>query len=240
LALAAAERALSQKTKRPRARLGAGRSAAAAVKKGALPFRPRAALNHLRKADPVMARVIEEVGAFRLTLQPLKTPFAPLARAIVYQQLSGKAAQTIFGRVQALFPGQAELPPGALLKLPDAPLRQAGLSENKLRALRDLAQKCLDGTVPPLETLEEMSDEQIIERLTVVRGIGQWTAEMFLIFRLGRPDVLPVDDLGIRKGFAKAFRKRAMPTAEALLRAGEKWRPYRTVASWYLWRVLDT
>jgi 3-methyladenine DNA glycosylase/8-oxoguanine DNA glycosylase len=232
--------ARSSKAPALKASEGAGPAAAQAVRAGILPFNARAAVRHLKKVDPVLGRAIDRVGPFRLVLQPLKTPFSALARSIVYQQLSGKAAGTIFGRVKALFPGSDELEAKDLPRVSDEVLRGAGLSRNKLLALRDLSAKCLDGTVPSLEELETLDNEQIIERLTVVRGVGRWTAEMVLIFRLGRPDVLAVDDLGLRKGFALAFGKRALPSPEQLARHGRIWAPYRTVASWYLWRVLDT
>jgi methylated-DNA-[protein]-cysteine S-methyltransferase len=208
---------------------------------GGLGFDPTAALSHLRAADPTLARVIDAAGPFRLALKDTASVFGALAEAIVYQQLNGRAAATIYGRVCALFPRRAGGPtPEGVLRLPDAKLRGAGLSQGKLLALRDLARRTKAGELPTLAEARDLSDDEIVARLTTVRGIGRWTAEMLLIFRLGRADVLPVDDYGVRKGYALAYRKRALPTPKALAAAGERWRPYRTVASWYLWRVLDT
>ncbi len=166
-------------------------------------------------------------------------PFHALAESIAYQQLSGKAAATIFGRVRALYPKGKWLDPEKLLATRDGTLRAAGLSRSKTAALKDLAAKTLDGTVPSTRALIGMSDEEIIARLTTVRGIGRWTVEMLLLFDLGRPDVWPVDDYGVRKGFAKTFGKRKLPTPKQLMKLGEKWRPYRSVAAWYFWRALD-
>ena len=173
-----------------------------------------------------------------MRVDPISSTFLTLAQAIVYQQLHGRAAATIFARLRALFPNAKDGPtPQQLLRAPEAKLRGAGLSANKLLALRDLASKTIDGVVPAVEALAAMDDEAIIARLTEVRGIGRWTVEMLLMFRLGRPDVLPVDDFGVRKGFSVAFRKRAMPAPADLSARGERWRPYRTAASWYLWRA---
>jgi 3-methyladenine DNA glycosylase/8-oxoguanine DNA glycosylase len=222
-----------------KSKLGTGSGAAQAIHEGKLPFDRKAAVRHLKKADPRLGQFIQQVGPFALEIRPLKTPFAALARAIVYQQLSGKAAATIFGRVEALFPRSEELPARGVLKMSEDTLRAAGLSRNKLLSLKDLATKCLDGTVPSLEALEAMDDEEIIERLDIVRGVGRWTAEMFLMFRLGRPDVMPVDDLGIQKGFARVYGKKRLPKAEEMLERAEAWKPYRSVACWYLWRALE-
>jgi 3-methyladenine DNA glycosylase/8-oxoguanine DNA glycosylase len=198
------------------------------------------AVRHLRRVDPRLARTIDAVGPFRMELKTTKSLFAALTEAIVYQQLSGRAAATIHGRLCSLFPASHSGPrPENLLAAADADLRGAGLSRAKMLALRDLAQKTVAGDLLSLATIRRMEDEAIIEHLTRVRGIGRWTAEMFLMFRLGRPDVLPVDDYGVRKGFAATFRKRDLPSAQALQQYGERWKPYRTVASWYLWRVLD-
>jgi 3-methyladenine DNA glycosylase/8-oxoguanine DNA glycosylase len=166
--------------------------------------------------------------------------FFGLAEAIVYQQLSGKAAATIFGRVCALFPRPHEGPtPAQILRAPDDKLRGAGLSRSKLLSLRDLAARTQKRELPTLEEVHGMDNEAIIERLTEVRGIGRWTVEMLLMFRLGRPDVLPVGDYGIRKGFAVAFKKRKLPEPAQVARYGARWKPYRTVASWYLWRATE-
>ena len=187
----------------------------------------------------MLARHIEAVGAYGLVPKDQDT-FESLVQSIVYQQLNGKAAATIHGRVLALFGGKTPTP-ARLLKIPKAKLRGAGLSENKYLAVRDLAQKCLSGVVAPRKTLEALPDEEIIARLTEVRGIGVWTVQMFLMFKLGRPDVLPSGDFGVRKAFGLLYRKNGrMPPPSALEKHGRKWAPYRTVASWYLWRALDT
>ena len=165
--------------------------------------------------------------------------FHALAEAITYQQLSGKAAATIFGRMVKLFAPKRFPTPADLLAMPDARLRGAGLSTAKTAALKDLARKTLDGTVPRLSSVRRLSDAEIVERLTAVRGIGTWTAEMVLIFRLGRSDVLPVADLGVRKGFMLTYGLDELPTADEMTEHAERWRPYRTVASWYMWRALD-
>src|SRR6185312_2536519 len=199
----------------------------------------RAALRHLRRSDPRLARAIAAVGRCQLEFTPSRSPFHSLMRAITYQQLSGKAAATIHGRVVALFPVEHGPHPELLLKLPDTALRGAGLSRNKLLALKDLAANALDGTIPDMRKLKALSDDEIIERLTQVRGVGRWTVEMLLIFTLGRPDVLPVTDLGIRKGFQRAYGMRRLPAYSTLERAGRLWSPHRSVASWYLWRIAD-
>lgn len=167
--------------------------------------------------------------------------FESLVQSIVYQQLNGKAAATIHGRVLALFGGEMKLTPDRLLAMPEGQLRGAGLSANKLLAVRDLAEKTLSGVVKPRKELEALSDAEIIARLTEVRGIGEWTVQMFLMFKLGRPDVLPTGDFGVRKAFGLLYRKSAkLPPPSALAKHGRLWAPYRTVASWYLWRRLDT
>lgn len=182
--------------------------------------------------------MIERIGPYRLRDQSALTPFQALLRSIVYQQLSGKAAGSIHQRVVALFPRKR---PSAkrLLALSDEALRAAGLSRGKVLAVRDLAERCLDGTVPPRSRLEQMDDEDIIERLVRVRGVGRWTVEMLLIFNLQRPDVLPLDDLGVRRGFMHTFGGKSLPNAKKMLRRGRRWRPYRSVASWYLWRASE-
>ena len=166
-------------------------------------------------------------------------PFDALAESIAYQQLSGKAAATIFGRVRGLYSKTKWLDPAKILATPDDALRSAGLSRAKTAAIKDLAAKTIDGTVPSGRALLRMSDDEIIARLTQVRGIGRWTVEMLLLFDLGRPDVWPVDDYGVRKGFAKTFGRRKLPTPKQLIKSGEKWRPYRSVAAWYFWRALE-
>jgi methylated-DNA-[protein]-cysteine S-methyltransferase len=207
---------------------------------GALGFDPAIGVEHVRAADRALARVIDAVGPFRMQLKKTPSLFAALAEAIVYQQLTGKAAGTIYARVCALFPRAHEGPTAEqLLRVSDEKLRGAGLSGTKLLSLRDLARRAADGAIPTLAEAHRMDDAEIIERLTEVRGIGRWTAEMLLMFRLGRPDVLPIDDYGIRKGFAVAFRKRETPTPADVEKRGARWSPYRTVASWYLWRAAD-
>jgi len=203
-------------------------------------FDPLAALAHLRASDASLERLIAAAGPFRMELKTTSSPFVALSEAIVYQQLSGKAAATIFGRVCALLPrAKRGLTPDNILRVSDEKLRGAGLSRAKLLSLRDLARRTRAGEIPSLAALRRMDDEAIIERLTAVRGIGRWTAEMFLMFRLGRPDVLPVGDYGVRKGFGIAFKKRGLPAPADLEKHGERWKPYRTVASWYLWRALE-
>jgi DNA-3-methyladenine glycosylase II len=187
-----------------------------------------------------MAELIARSRRYNITPAVTIRPFDALAESIAYQQLSGKAAATIFGRVRALYPKRKWLDPEQLLATPDETLRAAGLSRAKTAALKDLATKTIDGTVPAGRALIRMSDDEIVTRLTAVRGIGRWTVEMLLLFDLGRPDVWPVDDYGVRKGFAKTFGRRKLPTPKQLMKFGEKWRPYRSVAAWYFWRALDT
>ena len=202
-----------------------------------------AAVLALREADPILARLIDRAGTCGFRATRSQSPFLALAESIAYQQLTGKAAATIFGRFRALYDGDGRRgrgpTPERVIETSDEDLRGAGLSRAKVLALRDLAAKTLDGTVPPAAKLRRLDDEEIIDRLTSIRGIGRWTAEMLLMFRLGRPDVLPATDYGVRKGYAIAYRKRALPTPAALLKRGERWRPYRSVASWYLWRAVD-
>jgi 3-methyladenine DNA glycosylase/8-oxoguanine DNA glycosylase len=204
-----------------------------------LDYDPEVACRHLTGGDPILGALIERVGGFGLQPRPTQSLFAALARAIVYQQLSGAAASTILGRVTALFAPQRFPTPRDLLAMPEARLRAAGLSTAKTAALRDLAGRTLDGTVPSMALVRRLSDEEIVERLVQVRGVGRWTVEMLLIFRLGRPDVLPLGDLGVRKGFARTFRKRGVPSPAVIQRHAERWRPYRSVASWYMWRALE-
>lgn len=200
----------------------------------------RKALRELRAADPVLAALIDEIGPPRIEVKTTRSIFSALSSAIVYQQLTGKAAATIHGRVCALFHDTRDsFTPEHILSAPDEDLRGAGLSRAKVAALRDLAEKTAGGELPTLAALRRMEDEAIVESLTSVRGIGRWTVEMMLMFRLGRTDVLPVDDYGVRKGFAFTYRRRELPTAKELARHGEKWRPWRSVASWYMWRAAD-
>jgi DNA-3-methyladenine glycosylase II len=195
-------------------------------------------MRELSRTDRHLARVIRRIGCFPTKRQKPQPPFASLLQAIVYQQLAGKAAATIFGRVKAL--GSSGFPtPGEILLLDETKLRGAGLSRQKIAAVKDLAAKTLDGTVPPLSKLRRMSEEEIHERLVQVRGIGEWSVQMFLMFRLGRPDVLPIHDLGIRKGFQIVYGHKDAPKPQIILEQGERWRPYRSIASWYLWRAAD-
>jgi len=193
----------------------------------------------LKTSHPRMAELIARSRRYNITPAISVRPFDALAESIAYQQLTGRAAATIFGRVRALYPKRKWLDPKQLLATPDEALRAAGLSRAKTAALKDLAAKTIDGTVPSGRALLRMTDDEIITRLTTVRGIGRWTVEMLLLFDLGRPDVWPVDDYGVRKGFAKTFRRRELPTPKQLMKLGEKWRPYRSVAAWYFWRALD-
>jgi methylated-DNA-[protein]-cysteine S-methyltransferase len=208
---------------------------------GVLGFDPDVAVAHLRASDPALKRLIDSVGPLRMQLKKTPSIFGALAEAIVYQQLAGKAAATIFARVCALFPRAHEGPTAdGILRVSDARLRGAGLSRPKLLALRDLARREKAGEIPTLADVQRMSDDEIVERLTQVRGIGRWTVEMLLIFRLGRPDVLPADDYGVRKGLMVARKKRELPLPKDVIEYGERWTPYRTVASWYLWRAAET
>ncbi|MBD3332304.1 DNA-3-methyladenine glycosylase 2 family protein [candidate division GN15 bacterium] len=194
------------------------------------------AIRHLRKADPVMKRLIASVGP--CTVAPSKTTsFHALCRAICFQQLSGKAATTIFGRVQTLA-GQRTLTPTRILELPPAELRAAGLSTSKVAFVRDLATKVADRSLH-FPSLVRKPDEQIVERLITVKGIGVWSAQMYLMFVLARPDVFPIDDLGIRNAIARFYNVARADIPARAPAVAEKWRPYRTVASWYLWAGLD-
>ena len=197
----------------------------------------RKALSHLR-ADPALARVIAKVGPCRFAPTAEGTHFDALVRSIIYQQLSGKAAATIHARMQDIFGGRAPTP-AELAATPDETLRAAGLSRQKLGYLKDLAARVHSGAVP-LDHLDELPDDEIIEALVQVKGIGRWTAQMFLMFRLGRPNVLPELDLGIQKGIQRAYRLRSLPKPDRVRKIGAKWAPYSTVACWYLWRSLDT
>lgn len=202
-----------------------------------LPSDSRAAILRLTACDPVLAAVIAEVGPCPLEPVPEIDLFQALLRSIIYQQLHGKAAASIHGRVLALLPGAGA---AGLLAVPEELLRGAGLSANKLLAARDLASKILDGTVPAARELSDLDDEELTARLTAVRGIGPWTVHMLMIFYLGRPDVLPTGDFAIRKAFSLLYRRGRVVKPESMVRHARRWRPYRSVASWYLWRSLDT
>jgi 3-methyladenine DNA glycosylase/8-oxoguanine DNA glycosylase len=204
-----------------------------------LTYDPDAACRHLTAVDPRLGALIARAGAFTMRPEPTQSLFAALVESIVYQQLSGKAAETILGRVIALYRPRRFPRPVDILETSVERLRAAGLSAAKAAAVKDLASRTLEGTVPSMARVRQMSDEEIIERLTTVRGIGRWTVEMLLLFRLGRPDVLPLGDLGVRKGFARTFNRRALLDPLVLHRRAERWRHYRSVASWYLWRALD-
>ncbi len=201
-------------------------------------YDPAKAVSQLRRNDPVLGALIRRVGAYGLQSRDHLTPFQALLRAIVYQQLSGYAAASIDRRLCALFPHRY---PSAerLLRLSADQLRGVGLSQAKVRSALDLAQKCRDKTIPGRRALAQMDDESIIVQLTKVRGIGRWTVEMLLIFHMGRADILPVGDLGIRKGFMLHRGDKELPEPKDLERHGQCWRPYRSIASWYLWRAND-
>jgi 3-methyladenine DNA glycosylase/8-oxoguanine DNA glycosylase len=201
------------------------------------PFDPDAAIRHLRSAEPAFCAVHDAYGDFAMRYEPLDSVFHALLRSIVYQQLSGKAAGSIFGRVEALFDGQPSA--SGLATLCDDQLRSAGMSGAKTRAVRSLAEHVLDGSCPSVDELHDLTDQEIRDRLTVIRGIGSWTVDMLLIFRLGRPDVMPANDLGIRKGYARMRGLEEMPSPKELERLTEAWRPWRTVGSWYMWRALE-
>ena len=199
---------------------------------------PRA-IKHLSAVDPVMARLIREIGPCRLTPETRRSPFQSLVQAVAHQQLNGTAANTILTRFKKLFPRRKFPKPEDLANVTDEQIRACGFSFAKIRAIRDIAEKTLAGVVPTARQIGKLSDEEIIARLTAVRGVGRWTVEMLLIFQLGREDVLPVDDFGVRNGFRIAYQKRAMPKPKVLLKFGKKWRPHATTAAWYLWRAAD-
>lgn len=229
------------------------------------------ATEHVQKRDKKLGKIIDQVGPCALKIEEMHSPFASLAEAIIYQQLTGKAAATIAQRVKNLFledelkeaaskevkkavprnrtkneiktaekplVGAVSYPePHRFLQVSDEVLRSAGLSRAKTAAIKDLSLKTLEGHVPDLEEMHKLSDEELVERLSAIRGIGKWTVEMLLIFRLGRLNILPATDYGVRKGFAYTYKTGDLPAPKALLEFGEKWQPYRTVASWYLWRA---
>ena len=205
------------------------------------------ACRELALADPKLGQLIEQAGPFLLRLQSQHSPFEALLESIIYQQLHGKAAGAILRRLLTAF-GELHPAPEHLLQASDEMLRAAGLSASKTKALRDLAAKTIDGTVPTISQIRRMPDDEIVKRLTEVRGIGTWTVEMLLIFRLGRPDVFPTSDYGIRKGFALTFlglkpslkvTPDLLPRAEAMQWRARRWAPWRSAASWYLWRACD-
>lgn len=192
----------------------------------------------LAAADPLMRRLIKQHGSCTLEPQTMRQPYESLVRAIAHQQLHGKAAEAILGRLINALPGKFPKPDD-LLNFPETKIRACGFSQSKIAALRDIALHTQNGVVPTRAQIAKLSDEEIVARLTQIRGVGRWTVEMLLIFQLGRPDVLPVDDFGVRNGFRVAKKLPEMPKPKALLAYGARWQPYRTVASWYLWRAAD-
>lgn len=197
------------------------------------------ALRHLSRADPVMRALIRRTGPCTITIRRRWSPFQSLVRAVVYQQLHGRAAAAIFGRLVALFPGPAFPSPEAMLAMSAKRMRGAGLSRAKVRAIKDIARKAAAGVVPARRVVARWGDDEIIERLTSARGVGRWTVEMLLIFTLGRQDVLPADDYGVRAGYRATYGGKTLPTPKALLAFGERWRPHRSTAAWYLWRAAE-
>lgn len=197
------------------------------------------AVQHLARADKVLARIIKKVGPCRLVPRKRRSPFEALVQSVTYQQLNGTAASTILRRVIALYPHRRFPRPEDLLETPDDHLRGAGLSRAKTASIKDIAAKTMEGVVPAARAIAKMDDAEIIARLTVVRGVGPWTVEMLLMFTLGRPDVLPATDYGVRRGFALTYGLNELPAPRALLDHGERWRPHRTTAAWYLWRAVD-
>jgi DNA-3-methyladenine glycosylase II len=203
-----------------------------------LAFDLDAAVRHL-SSDEQLKPLIDKHRPFQINVADAQDPYEVLLRSIAYQSISGKAAATIFARIVALGENGRPPTPQAMLKIPKAKLRKAGLSGAKAVAMKDLAKKTIEGIVPTHDQALKLSDEELVERLVSVRGVGAWTVEMFLIFRLGRPDVLPIHDLAVKKGWSVAYGKKHMPKPKDLLKFGERWRPYRTVASWYLWRAFE-
>src|SRR5262245_61998113 len=197
------------------------------------------ASKHLSSVDRILARVIRKVGPVNVTPPRGESPYRSLVQAVAHQQLTGKAARTILGRVLALYPGKKFPDPEDLLRTPNRKLRAAGFSWAKVRAVKDIAAKTLEGVVPSSRALVRLADEEIVERLTTVRGVGTWTVEMMLIFTLGRPDVWPAADYGVRKGIARVYRLKELPTVKETLQFGERWRPHRSAAAWYLWRACE-
>lgn len=202
-----------------------------------MPPRHARAIAHLQNADPVLGEWIRKAGPCSLGKERGGTHFASLARSIVYQQLSGKAAATIHGRFHGLY-GDRPPTPAEVLATKHKKLRSVGLSDRKAEYIRDLALHVKKGSLP-MERIEQLDDREVIESLTLVRGIGEWTAQMFLMFRLGRPDVLPVLDLGVQNAVKKLYGFRKHPTPDRVAKVGACWAPYRTVAAWYLWRAVD-
>jgi DNA-3-methyladenine glycosylase II len=197
------------------------------------------AIEFLTTADKRLGVLIKRVGPCNLKPRKRRSPFESLVQSVAYQQLNGTAAATILGRVKALYPNKRFPTPEDLLATPDEKLRDAGLSRAKTAAIKDIAKKTIEGLVPTSRAISKMTNAEIIERLTTVRGVGPWTVEMLLIFTLGRTDVLPVTDYGVRKGFAMTYGWKELPSPKELLEEGEKWKPHRTTAAWYFWRALE-
>jgi 3-methyladenine DNA glycosylase/8-oxoguanine DNA glycosylase len=197
------------------------------------------AVRHLCDRDDCLKLLITELTPFEIDVADAQSPYEALLESIAYQSISGKAAATIYSRIKALGENGRPPSPQKMLKIPAAKLRKAGLSGAKVAAMKDLAKKTIEGIVPTHDQALLLSDDELVQRLVSVRGIGAWTVEMFLIFRLGRPDVLPIHDLGVKKGWSVAYGKKHMPAPKELLKFGERWRPYRTVASWYMWRAFE-
>ena len=203
-----------------------------------VPFDHVKAHAHLSGLDKRLARLIEKTGTFHFKLDTCDSVYESLLEAITHQSISGKAAATIFGRIKMLGTEGRCPTPQQILAATDLALREAGLSYAKAASMKDLAQKTIEGIVPTIKEAHALSDEELVTRLISVKGIGAWTVEMFLMFRLGRPDVLPIHDYGVQKGWAITYRKKYIPKPKDLLKFGERWRPYRTVASWYMWRAV--
>src|SRR5271154_5001940 len=199
-----------------------------------------AAHKYLSKHDLVLRKLIREHGKCSLKPEKRRSPFQSLVQAVAHQQLNGTAANTILTRFKKLFPGRKFPKPEDLADVTDEQIRACGFSFAKIRAIRDIAEKTLSGVVPTSRQIMKLSDDEIVARLTEVRGVGRWTVEMLLIFQLGREDVLPADDFGVRSGFRLAYKKREMPKPKALLAFGEKWKPHRTTAAWFLWCAADS
>lgn len=195
---------------------------------------------HLTQCDEVMRALVARIGPCTLQVDSAHSPYEALVRAVAYQQLHGRAAEAILNRFLGSFPGARLPPPRELLDVPDDLFRRAGFSRSKVLAIRDIAEKTLSGVVPTRARIQDLDDETVIAGLTQVRGVGRWTAEMLLIFNLGRPDVLPAGDFGIRSGFRAALQVAELPKARDVEQYGARWRPYRTTASWYLWRLADS
>jgi DNA-3-methyladenine glycosylase II len=198
-----------------------------------------AAHKHLKQRDPVLRRLIREHGKCALVPEKRRSPFQSLVQAVAHQQLNGTAANTILTRFKKLFPGKKFPRPEDLADVTDGQIRVCGFSFAKIKSIRDIAEKTLSGVVPTSRQIMKLSDDEIVARLTEIRGVGRWTVEMLLIFQLGRHDVLPADDFGVRTGFRVAYKKRELPKPKELLAFGEKWKPHRTTAAWFLWCAAD-